>query len=279
MTDIVVCIKQVPDTAEVRINPATNNLIRDGVPSVMNPADRTALECALRIRDQQGGTITAISMGPRQAMAELETALRLGADRAVLLCDRKFSGADTLATGYTLSQAIRRLPHDLILCGVEAVDGCTGQVGPAIGENMGLPAFTYVDDIRIRADGVEITRDTGSCFEVYDARLPLVACVLKKPAERENETETGKAVEIWDAGFVSEERIGTKGSPTRVVSIRVSARSTNYLHVPYDWSLKKRMEHIFNAGIELKKIKLTRGSTEELARTVLDELYRRRQSV
>lgn len=276
MKNIIVCIKQVPDTAEVKINPETNNLMRDGVPSIMNPADRTALEYALNIKADQGARVTVISMGPPQAKKELETALNMGADHAILLCDRKFGGADTLATSYALAQAIAKIPHDLILCGVEAIDGCTGQVGAMMGEILSIPAFTYVDSISVGESSAQIVRDTGSMTETYEAALPVVACVLKKTPKIAEAGANAAEVEIWDASFADESRIGTKGSPTRVVSIETASRKASYLYVHYDWSLEQRMEHIFNAGIEQKGHKPLRGSNDEIARCLIGELYQRR---
>ena len=276
MRNIIVCIKQTPNTTRVRINPATNNLIREGVPGIMNPADRTALELALDLKRQFGASVTAISMGPRQAEQELKLALSLGADRAVLLCDRRFGGADTLATGYALSEAIKRLPHDLILCGVEAIDGCTGQVGASIGENLGIPAFTYVDSLSVDGDAITVNRDTGTRMEQYRTTLPALACVLRKPASMPEPSEVCGTVEIWDADFADEARLGTRGSPTRVVGITMSAQDSNYLFVPFDWDLERRMEYIFTAGLPQKCVKPLRGSAGQLAGQLIGELYQRR---
>lgn len=276
MKNIIVCIKQVPDTTEVRINPDTNNLIRDGVRGIMNPADRSALEIALDLKYEHQSYITVISMGPPQAKEVLEAALCMGADRAILLCDRKYGGADTLATSYALANAISRIEYDLILCGVEAIDGCTGQVGAMLGETLRIPTFTYVSELSIGNTDVEVTRDTGGCIELYEAQLPIVACMLKRPFGREMVKNQVNEIEIWDSGIADENRIGSKGSPTRVVSIKTTARKSSYLFVPYDWDLERRMEHIFNGGIATKGNTILRGSDRELARFLLDELYQKR---
>lgn len=273
MMNIIVCIKQVPDTSEVRIDPVKNNLVRDGVPSIMNPADRTALEMALKIKRENGANVTVVSMGPPQAGKELETALKMGADRAILLCGRKFGGADTLATAYTLASAIARLKYDLIMCGVEAIDGCTGQVGAMIGECLGIPAFTYVDSIRIERERMEVVRDTGNRIETYSAKALAVVCMLRKPAQVAETEETEQKLEIWDESFADESRIGRNGSPTRVVRIATAESRSDYLFVPHDWSLEQRMEYIFNGGIDQKGIKPIRGSVEKLAGILIDELY------
>ena len=149
--NIICCIKQVPDTADVKIDPETNTLIRSGVESIINPFDLVALEAALTLKDTYGGTVAVISMGPPQAEQALREALSLGADKVILLSDRAFAGADTLATGYTLARAIQKLAKsgsvDLVLCGKQAVDGDTAQVGPGIATRLGYTQFTYVAEI------------------------------------------------------------------------------------------------------------------------------------
>ncbi len=137
--NIVVCIKQVPNTNEIKINPETGTLIRDGVPSIMNPDDKGGLEVALRLKDQYGAKVTVITMGPPQADVMLREALAMGADRAILLTDRKFAGADTLATSYALAGALKTLDYDLIIAGRQAIDGDTAQVAPEMAEHLGLP--------------------------------------------------------------------------------------------------------------------------------------------
>jgi electron transfer flavoprotein beta subunit len=145
---IIACIKQVPDTAEVRIDRVTNTLIREGVPSIINPLDLNAVEEGLLLKERFGGTVTVISMGPPQVETALREALSLGADQAVLLCDRAFAGADTLATSYTLAAGIKNIgSFDLILCGKQAIDGDTAQVGPEIAEWLDIPHLTYVRSI------------------------------------------------------------------------------------------------------------------------------------
>jgi electron transfer flavoprotein beta subunit len=143
----VVCIKQVPETSEVEIDPVRGTLQREGVDSKMNPFDLHALEAAVQLKEQLGGTVTVVSMGPPQAAAVIKEAYALGADRGVLLSDRKFAGADTLATGYTLSQAIAKLEPSVIFCGMQTIDGDTAQVGPAIAEMLAIPHVAYVKRI------------------------------------------------------------------------------------------------------------------------------------
>ena len=145
---IVVCIKQVPDTTEIRLDPVTGTLIRDGVPSIMNPDDKAGLEMALELKDQYGAHVTVITMGPPQADDILREAFAMGADRAIHLSDRKFAGADTLATSNAIAGALRMLEFDLVITGRQAIDGDTAQVGPQIAEHLGLPQVTYLEGIK-----------------------------------------------------------------------------------------------------------------------------------
>ena len=142
--NIIVCIKQVPDTTEIKINPVTGTLIRDGVPSIMNPDDKGGLELALSLKDKYGANVTVITMGPPQAELILREAFAMGADGAILLTDRKFAGADTLATSHALAGALKTLDYDLIIAGRQAIDGDTAQVGPQMAEHLGLPQVSYV---------------------------------------------------------------------------------------------------------------------------------------
>jgi electron transfer flavoprotein beta subunit len=145
--NIVVCIKQVPDTAEVKINPETGTLIREGVPSIINPFDMHAIEAGLQVKEKTGGKVTVLTMGPPQAETALRDALSMGADDAVLLSDRAFAGADTWATSFTLSKAMEKLGADIVICGKQAIDGDTAQVGPETAEFLNIPHISYVRKI------------------------------------------------------------------------------------------------------------------------------------
>ncbi|HRZ65965.1 MAG TPA: electron transfer flavoprotein subunit beta/FixA family protein, partial [Spirochaetia bacterium] len=149
--NIVVCMKQVPDTTEVKIDPATGTLIREGIPSIINPDDKSGLEAALALKDSAGARVTVLSMGPPQADVALREALAMGADEAILLSDRAFGGADTWATSSTIAAALRKLPFDLVICGRQAIDGDTAQVGPQIAEHLGLPQVSYVSELSLEA--------------------------------------------------------------------------------------------------------------------------------
>ena len=225
--NIVVCIKQVPNTKEVRINPETKNIIREGVPSILNPCDANALEAALSIREKNGGTVTAVSMGPQQAAEVLQEALDMGADRGVLLSDRAVAGADTLATGYALSAVVKTLDADLVLCGSEAIDGCTGQVGPILAEELGWPQITYVHDLEINGDLLKASREVKGVFEWYECRLPVVACVQKGMNHPRKPEESRKRPEIITARDLDADpnALGISGSPTKVAHIASSGRS------------------------------------------------------
>ena len=179
--DIIVCIKQVPDTKDVRLDPVTNTMAREGVDSIMNPFDRHALEEAVRIREKTGGRVTALSMGPPQAEAVLREAISCGADEGVLVSDRAFAGADTWATSYTLARAIATVGEfDLVLCGKQAIDGDTAQVGPGLACQLGLPYVTCVQKVRTTEDGsltVERMMDDG--YDVVKLPLPALLTVVK----------------------------------------------------------------------------------------------------
>jgi electron transfer flavoprotein beta subunit len=227
---MAVLVKQVPNTNNVRIDPKTGNLVREGVEGVMNPEDRHALEAALRIRDDVGGTVCAISMGPPQAVETLCEALAMGADRAVLLSDRAFAGADTWATSTTLGHAIRKLGHcDLVLAGRQAVDGDTAQIGPQVAEFLGIPQLTYVTKLEITGDGASIVveRKLESGCERVEAPLPALVTVLGSLNEPRFPTVGGildavaerAPVELWspaDLGLKVHD-VGLPGSLTQVV--------------------------------------------------------------
>ncbi len=229
--NILVCVKQVPDTTEIKIDPITNTLIRAGVPSIVNPFDAYALELAVRLKEQQGrGKITVLSMGPEQAKAALKECLSVGADSAYLVSDRVFGGSDTLATSYILSAAIKKLAEeqggfDVIFCGKQAIDGDTGQVGPEIAEHLGISQVTYVKEIEALSDGlITVKRENDEGYERVESQLPVVLTVIKTQFEPRYATikskmAAGKAVipTITSADIeVDSARIGLKGSPTKV---------------------------------------------------------------
>lgn len=226
--NIVVCIKQVPDTAEVRINPETNTLIREGVPSIINPYDMHALEAGLQIREKVGGKVTVLTMGPPQAENALREAISMGADNAVLLTDRAFAGSDTWATAYTLSKTIEKIGADIIFCGKQAIDGDTAQVGPEIAEFMNIPHIAYVRKIDdIKNDSIKVQRLMDEGHDIVESSLPVLLTVVKELNEPRFPSLKGKIAarkaEIRKMGLLEigadENIIGLKGSPTQVKRI------------------------------------------------------------
>ena len=178
MLKIVVCIKQVPDTTEIKLDPVKGTLIRDGVPSIMNPDDKGALEQALLFKDKFGAEVTCITMGPPQAKEIIREAFAMGVDKGYLVTDRRFGGADTLATSYTLSQALRTLEYDIILAGRQAIDGDTAQVGPQVAEKLGLTQITYAEEIlEVGKDKITVKRHIDGGVETVEGPLPIVITV------------------------------------------------------------------------------------------------------
>lgn len=234
--NFVVCIKQVPGTTEVQVDPKTNALIREGVKSIVNPFDENAVEAALQLREAHGGKVTVISMGPPQAEEALRHALAMGADEAILLTDPAFRGSDTLATSYTLAAAIRKLGDvDLVLCGKQAIDGDTGQVGPGLAERLGLPQVTFAIGLEI-ADSPPAGREGGKLrarrllddfFEVVEVRLPAVVTVVKQinepryPSMRNVLKAKRAQIAKWTLADLGADpaQTGFDGSPTTVIRV------------------------------------------------------------
>lgn len=227
--NIIVCIKQVPDTADVKINPETNTLVREGVKSMINPFDMYAIEEAVRLKEQFGGKITVVTMGPPQAEAALREAVSMGIDEPVLVSDRAFAGSDTLATSYTLARAIKKIgDFSIILCGKQASDGDTAQVGPGIATHLDIPQVTYVKKIREIKDNVAcVERMTEEGYEILETPLPCLLTVVKEINTPRVASLKGimrsKSVKIQLLNALQldseEDRLGLKGSPTQVVKI------------------------------------------------------------
>ena len=218
---VVVCVKQVPDSTNVRINPKTNTLMREGVESIVNPFDEFALEQALRLKDSCGAEVTVVSMGPPQATAVLREALARGADRAFLVSSRAFGGADTLATSYTLAQAIRRAcdgaTPDLVLFGKQAIDGDTAQVGPGVSEFLGLPLVTYVKELQVM-DGRANGRDARSTSDARSTQVKGLQ-VMDGGANGRDARSTSDARSTCDACFTNDVSCGTGVSPVRAYRV------------------------------------------------------------
>lgn len=222
---IVVCIKQVPDTTEIKLDPVTGTLIRDGVPSIMNPDDKGGLEFALQLKDQYGAHVTVVTMGPPQAEAILREAYAMGVDRAILLSDRKFGGADTLATSNTIAAALRALDFDLVITGRQAIDGDTAQVGPQIAEHLDLPQVTYAEELKF--DGQKtftVKKSMEEGHQIVEVDAPCVITALASGVKPRYMSVRGiveaydHEIETWNYSniTVDEKKIGLNGSPTRV---------------------------------------------------------------
>ncbi|MBD3367685.1 MAG: electron transfer flavoprotein subunit beta [Candidatus Eisenbacteria bacterium] len=227
---VVVLVKEVPDTTEVTIDRETNTLVREGVPSIVNPFDMYAIEEALRIRESHDGeaTVTVMSMGPPQVEGSLREALAIGIDEAVLLSDRAFAGSDTWSTSYTLAAGIRKLGGaDVILCGKQAIDGDTAQVGPGVAQFLEIPQVTFVRSLTVEGDRARAERMVEGGTDVLDVPLPALFTVVKDINEPRLPSLKGKMrakkaeITIWGAGDldVDESELGLDGSPTRVVKV------------------------------------------------------------
>ncbi len=227
--NIIVLVKQVPDTSEVRINRETNTLIRDGVPSIINPFDMYAIEEALRLREQHGGKVTAVTMGPPQAAEALKEAVALGVDDVALISDRAFAGADTWATSYTLAKGIKKIGNfDLVIAGKQAIDGDTAQVGPETAEMLGIPFVAYIRKVeKTEAGKMTVERMMEEGYDVIETSLPALITVVKEINQPRLPSLKGKikakslkvaTLTAKDIG-AEENLIGLKGSPTKVVRI------------------------------------------------------------
>lgn len=223
--NIIVCIKQVPDTTEVKLDPKTGTLIRDGIPSIINPDDKSGLEAALRLKDEFGAHVTVLTMGPPQAEVALREALAMGADKGILLTDKAFAGADTWATSSTLAAAIKKLDYDLIIAGRQAIDGDTAQVGPQIAEHLGLPQVSYVEALEKDGDNLIIKRIFEDGYHLIRVKTPCLITTLKEMNEARYmkvggvfEAYREKPLLVWGLKDieVDHRNIGLNGSPTKV---------------------------------------------------------------
>lgn len=265
---IVVCIKQVPDSAQIRVHPVSNTIMRQGVPTIINPYDMFALEEAMRVRDKLGGEVTILTMGPPSAEDSLRKALTFGADRAVLLTDRYFAGADTLATTYALATAIRRIGAaygvpDMVFTGKQTIDGDTAQVGPGIAKRLGLLQLTYVARIAsvdAAARSIEVERRAEGGVQRLRSRLPCLVTMLEATNEIRRGTLTdalraARATIIkWnaqDAGVEDLAKCGLRGSPTIV-------------------------KRVFAPSPRTEKATLIEIGRQPPAETLIDEMFRRK---
>ncbi|AJA47570.1 electron transfer flavoprotein subunit beta [Clostridium pasteurianum DSM 525 = ATCC 6013] len=255
--DILVCIKQVPGTSKVEVDPVTGVLKRDGADTKMNPYDLYALEAALTMKEEKGGKVKVISMGPPQAMDVIREAYMMGADEGSLVSDRKFAGADVLATAYTISQGVRKMaPYDIILCGKQTTDGDTAQVGPEMAEYLGIPHIANVIDIiEIKDKSIVVAMDMPNTIEKIEVSYPCLLTLEKDinqprlPSYKkgiETKDREIKTISLKDFEDQNEKRYGLNGSPTQV-------------------------ERIFPPVHDIKREKFE-GSGDEVARQIADKL-------
>lgn len=227
--NIIVCIKQVPESTDVKIDPKTNTLIREGAVSIINPFDTYAIEEGVRLKEKFGGKVTVLSMGPPQAQEALREAISLGADEGIIISDRAFAGSDTWATSYALAKGIGKIGNfDIILCGKQASDGDTAQVGPGISTHLDIPQVTYVKKIEeIKENIARVERMIEEGFEIIEVPLPCLMTVVKEINEPRLPSLKGKMkakkteIVIWAAKDldVDSSKIGLEGSPTKVIRI------------------------------------------------------------
>ncbi len=244
--NILVCVKQVPDTTEIKIDPVTNTLIRKGVPSIVNPFDAYALEVAVRLKEEVGGKIVIVSMGPEQAKDALKQCLAVGADQAYLVSDRVFGGSDTLATSYILSSAVKAIEEkegmkfDLVFCGKQAIDGDTGQVGPEIAAHLDYAQVTYASDVVMEDDVLKIKRESDEGYDFYTTELPAVVTVVKTPFEPRypsirSKMKANKAeiptITAADIEQIDLAQCGLKGSATKVRKTFTPVREKNGIKI------------------------------------------------
>ena len=265
--NILVCVKQVPDTTEIKIDPVKNTLIRDGVPSILNPFDGYALEAAARIKDKDPDTkIVVVSMGPEQAKAALKECLAIAADKAYLVSDRAFGGSDTLATSYILSNAIKKIEEsegsfDAIFCGKQAIDGDTAQVGPEIAEHLGYPQVTYGLEAEAADGMLKVKKEVEGGAEIIGIRTPCVATFTKPswdpryPTIKRKMAANKAVIPTLTAADLTEidlTQAGLKGSPTKVKKTFVPQKKTGGMKIKEESneeSAKKLFETLSSAGI------------------------------
>lgn len=265
--NILVCIKQVPDTTEIKIDPVTNTLIRAGVPSIVNPFDAYALEAAARIKDKNPDTkIVVLSMGPEQAKTALKECIGIAADKAYLVSDRAFGGSDTLATSYIISESVKKVEElegkfDAIFCGKQAIDGDTAQVGPELAEHLGYPQVTYGLEAELEGTALKIKKETENGAEIIEIQTPCVVTYTKpsfdprfptirrKMAANRAEIPTLTAA---DLATIDLAHAGLKGSPTKVKKTFVPQKKTGGIKIQEetnDESAKKLFQLLSDAKV------------------------------
>lgn len=255
---VVVCIKQVPDTkGGVQFNP-DGTLNRGAMLTIMNPDDKAGLEAALRLKDEFGAEVTALTMGLPKAEEVLREAMAMGADNGILVTDRVLGGADTWATSTTIAGALRNIDYDIIITGRQAIDGDTAQVGPQIAEHLGIPVISYAEDIKVEGDSVIVKRQFDDRYHMLKAKMPCAITALSELNEPRYMTPGGifdaykKEITVWgraDLKDVDDSNIGLKGSPTKIAKASDKVRKGAGEVVTPD-SPKEAAEYILDKLLE-----------------------------
>lgn len=254
---IAVCIKQVPDTNEIKLDPITGTLIREGVPSIINHDDKSGIEAALRLAERTGGTVTAICMGPPQAEAALREALAMGCHEAVLVSAREFGGSDTYATATILSAALKKIGYDLVITGRQAIDGDTAQVGPQIAENLNIPQVSYVEKIDLEGDKIIVVRQFEDRYHIIEVKPPCLLTVLQEYARPRYTSIRGISrayktdIKLFNfetlKDYFDPSHIGLRGSPTNVFKSftkQIKGQGTKITNLSSDEAVKVIMNKL-----------------------------------
>jgi electron transfer flavoprotein beta subunit len=275
MEGIIVCVKQVPNTTEIKLDPINHTLIREGVASILNPFDEIALEAALDCKSRYGLKVGVLTMGPPQAEEILRQCLSWGADEAFLLTDRRLAGSDTLATARALHSAIRSIGYRIVFCGQETIDSSTGHLGPSLAEMFHVPQAVYVTRIiELQGSSIQVEVERDKSLEILELRLPAVISFAKANRKARFASTNRKGGEISrlkleDIGL-DEESVGLKGSPTAVVDIDINTDSLNYLVIDNSLSAIDRINAILGGGIEENEHRLIfKSFTKEAGDSVL----------
>lgn len=261
--NIIVCLKQVPDTEAVKLNPETNTLVRDGVENIMNPFDRQALETALMLKDKEGAKVTVLTMGLPQATDILKEAIAMGADEGILLSDRALAGSDTLATSIALAAAVKHIgDYDLVMCGKQAVDGDTAQVGPEMAEHLGIPQITGALKVDFADGRFVVVRENESSIQTLACAAPLLVTVTRAEKEPRFASIKGKmkarkavipTLTVADLA-IDTKLVGLSGSPTKVKKVFTPEVAVVESEIINEEDTDKAVDMLFNKLVEAKII-------------------------
>jgi electron transfer flavoprotein beta subunit len=278
MKNIIVCVKQVPNTSNVRLDPKHHTLIREGIDNILNPHDETAIGAALNCKNRYGVKVGAATMGPPQAKEVLIECLKMGVDEAFLLTDERLAGSDTLATSMALSSLIRKVGYENVFCGQESIDSSTGHIGPSIAEFLDLPQVTHADEIvKIYDDIMQIRVDRGTVYEIMEVKLPVSITFnksIKKIGYKIKEVDEKKITKYnLDDLSLKKSKVGIHGSPTWVVDVDIDESVLNFLRIDSNLSAEERMRLIFTGGIVEKEDRIIlKGSSKKVVDTLLQTI-------